>query len=890
MRPDWRQFVQQRLESEAAVQEELAEQLEEIYAAALTEGAAEPAARRLAENHIADWPALARAIAVSRAPLQARLPWRVRLLLSLAGLGRDLRQSGRSLRHARGFTLAAIATLGLGIGLCLALFSLTDALVLRPLPVPQPQRLMALLETSRQFPQMAVDWPDFQDWQADSRSFSQMAAVRGTLQILAHYGPSTTVSGLRITPGYFSILGARPALGRLLRPSDDRPGAADVVVVSWEFFKTRLAGDRAWLGRQLDLDGRLRTVIGVTPAGFPGLNPGSEPQIWEPLAPFIERNPEQKKRGSHNGTFVLARLRPGVTPAQARAEMAVEMQALGHQYPATNTGVAATLQPLNAFLRGNFSSTLLLLLAAGGLVLVIACLNVVNLFLARTVQRARDLEVRLALGAGRGRVFRAHFSECLWISCGGGLVGLVLAAFALSAITPLLPDFGLPAGHLALDSRALGLAALAVVGCALLCGLATLAQLRHGRVPGRVHGQGHAPASPRGRAGQALITVEMAGSVVLLIAASLVLHSLVRLQNVDYGFQPRGVFSFIVGLSAHYSDRAGRARFFRDSEQRLAQLPGVIAAGGVFPMPLAGYQIEEPFLVNGRPRPQAGLEPAADLIAVRGDYLAAMRIPLLAGRALNSNDTEHATPVALVDEVLARRYLDVRGELHAALGRRINLEGATRTVVGVVGHVQDRGLSGRRAAEIYIPQEQSPVFGAMAYVLRVAGGNPNQLRAPALAVIAGLDPDLAATDIADLSQTAAGDLAPRRAAAGVLAACAMVALLLACLGIYGMISFLVARRTHEIGIRMALGADRRRVLAVVLRQGLVLAAVGAVIGVGLATQLGRGLGALLYDVHPLDPTTFLVAPIVLLLAAVLACLRPALRATAVDPLEALRME
>ncbi|MGH9519734.1 MAG: ABC transporter permease, partial [Terriglobales bacterium] len=394
MAPNWRQFVEQRLPAEAAVQAELAEQLEEIYAAALAEGTLEPEARRVAENHISDWPALAHAIAVSRTPIQARLPLRVRLALSLAGFGRDLRQSGRSLRHARGFSLAAIATLALGIGLCLALFGLTDALVLRPLPVPQPQRLMALLETSRQFPQMAVDWPDFQDWTAANHNFTAMAAVRGTLQILVHQGPSTTVSGLRISPAYFSLLGARPALGRLLQAGDDR--GADVVVVSWDFFQTRLAGEPAWIGRQLDLDGRSRTLVGVTAPGFPGLTPGSDPEFWEPLAPFIARNPAQQKRGRHNGIFVLARLRPGVTESQARAEMDVNMRALARQFPDTNAGVTATMQPLPEFLRGSFSSTLLLLLAAGGVVLVIACLNVVNLFLARTAQRARDLDVRLA--------------------------------------------------------------------------------------------------------------------------------------------------------------------------------------------------------------------------------------------------------------------------------------------------------------------------------------------------------------------------------------------------------------------------------------------------------------------------------------------------------------
>lgn len=889
MTRDWTRFVQRRLSAEPIVTAELAEQLEDVYAAALAEGKPESEACRLAEAHVQDWPALARAIARSRAPVQARLPLPLRMAWAVAGFGRDLRRASRSLRQAPGFSFAAMATLALGIGLVFAMFGLADALILRPLPLPQPDRVMAMLETSRQFPRMGVDWPDFLDWKASSHSFSQLAATRGTLQILAHLGPATTVAGLRVTPDYFALLGAKPALGRLLLASDDQAGSPDVVVVSWSFFQSRLSGDRSWMGRQLDLDGRLRTVVGVTPTGFPGFSAGNDPQIWEPLGSFISRNPDLIRRSNHSGILVLGRLAPGTNIAQARAEMAVHMHALARQFPATNAHVEALLQSLPDFLSGAYRSTLLLLLAAAGMVLLIACLNVVNLVLARLVHRARELQVRSALGASRVRLFTAQFAECLLLCLSGGILGMLLAQIALKSVAPFLPALGLPSSRLGLDPRALALALLAVLVCALVCGLATLSRLPRGNRPARMQARGDHATSLRGRTGGVLIAAEMAGSVVLLIAASLVLHGLVRLQGANYGFQPRGVFSFIVGLSAHYPDPASHLNFFRESEERLAQLPGVSTAGGVFPLPLAGFQVEEPFLVAGRSRPQTGHEPTADIFNIRGDYIGAMQIPVLAGRVFTSSDSTNSAPVAMVDSALALSIFGHSG-IQGAVGQRLNLDGVNRTIVGVVDHVQDRGLAGLRVSEIYIPQDQGPGFDAMSYVLRVTGGDPNQLRAPAVASLAKLDPNLAATEITTLDQTVISDLAPRRAAAGVLAACAVLALSLACFGIYGVISFLVARRTHEIGIRMALGANRSRVLTSVLRHGLLLAVVGAAVGVLLATQLSRSLGLLLYATPPLDPATYLLAPLLLLCAATLACLVPALRATRVDPLRALRTE
>lgn len=890
--PDWLTVVRQRLDAQPEVVAELAQQLEQVYESALADGASDADARARAEAQVADWPALARAVAEARAPLAPPVPLWARLALAASGVSGDARQAARGLFRAGGFAATAITTLGLGIGLCVAMFGLANVLVLRPLPFPQPDRVMALLEASRQFPQMGVDWLDFQDWAADTQSFEQLAATRGTVQVLVqpkNTAPAATVTGLRVTSGYFPLLGAQPSLGRTIEPADDRPGATDVVVLSWSFFESRLGGDRGWLGRTLDMDGQLRTVIGVMPPGFPGLpSAGSEPEFWQPLAPFITRNAPMNQRGNHAGILVLGRLRPGVSQAQAGRELDTLMRALGQQYAATNAGVRAAMQPYRDLLEGDFRQPLLMLLAASGLVLLIACVNVVNLVLARSLQREREQSIRAALGASRGRLLRGQLAEAFLLSAGGAVVGLGLAAAALRIITPLLPALGLPSATLGLDGSVYLFSAAVVAACALICGLVPAALSRTAD-PALLHTRTSGALS-RGQAGRILVATEMLGSVVLLIGSGLVIHSLMRLQQVRYGFEPQGRLSFIIGLTAKYPTSDAMLQFFRDADRQLEQTPGVAAAGGVFPLPLVGYENEAPYVIAGRPLPVRGHEPTADVVNVRGNYFGAMGMQLLAGRAFSEHDDGHALAVAIVDDTLARREFAGEPSLNAVLGHLINVNGKIRTVVGVVTHVQDRGLAGREASEIYLPQDQSMGVGALSFVLRARNGDAMQLRAPALAAISSIDPALAATDVLSMQDRVNADLAPRQAAAGLLGACAGLALLLACLGIYGVISFLVARRTHEIGIRMALGATRGRVMSAVLAQGLGWAAAGAVLGALAATRLGPALGALLFGVTPLDPLTYVAAPAVLLLAAGLACLVPARRATRVDPLEALRAE
>ena len=895
--PDWIAFVRQRLRAEPAIVAELAQQLEQVYEAALDEGFPEAEARARAEAHVADWSGFARAVDDARAPLGSPVPLRLRVALAAAGAGADARQALRGLLRAGGFSAAAIATLGLGIGLTVAMFAVTNVLVLRPLPFLEPQRLMALLETSRQFPQMGVAWPDFQDWEKDTRSFEQLTATRGTVQVVTHAqrgAPPEMVTGLRVTSAYFPLLGAQPAIGRAILPADDRPGAPDVVVLSWTFFQGRLGGDRTWIGRAIEMDGRPRTIVGVMPAGFPGLpSAGSEPEFWQPLAPFIAENPELNQRGNHS-ILVLGRLKSGVSQSEAESDVNALMRSLGQAYSATNAGVFVAMQPYRDLLEGDFRQPLLLLFAASGLVLLIACLNVVNLMLARSLQREREHSIRAALGASRIRLLRGQLIEAFFVSLGGAGVGLGLSATTLRIVSPLLPALGLPAQTFGFGTDVYLFGAIVVAACALICGLMPAALVRGGGDATLLHSRTSGGASTGGRAGKMLVAAEMLGSVVLLIGSGLVIHSLMRLQDVRYGFEPQGTLSFIIGLTDKYPTTATQLQFFREAERRIEQVPGVVSAGGVFPIPLAGYEIEQPYLIAGRPQPERGHEPTADVVNVRGNYFGAMGIRVLAGRAFTEHDDESAASVAIVDDTLARRSFSEEQSLIGVLGKQINLDGKPRTIVGIVNHVQDRGLAGNAAAEIYIPQDQSNrssgMVGALSFVLRAREGNPMLLRGPALAAINSIDAGLAATDLMSTQERVNADLAPRRAAAGLLGACAALALLLACLGIYGVISFLVARRTHEIGIRMALGASRRRVMTMVLGQGVGWAAGGALAGALVATRLGPALGTLIFGVVPLDPLTYIAAPALLLLAAALACLLPARRATRVDPLEALRAE
>lgn len=791
------------------------------------------------------------------------------------------------------WSLLAILILALGIGAATALFSLVNAVLLRPLPLPQPQAVLAVGENSPQSPALAVSFPDFLDWQRATHSFAAMAATRPAMMALTHLGPPAMVPGERVTAGYFPLLGARARLGRVFTAADDAPGAAAVVVVSSRFYGERLGENPHRLGTTVDLDGQARTVIGVMPPDFPGFGPdgAGAPQYWTPLGPFAAADPGLRLRGTHSAITVLARLRPGVTLEQGRADLTAVAGHLADAYPASNTGVGVAAVPLLQSLTGDARPALWGLLAAVGLLLLLACANVANLLLAHaTTERTHDA-IRLALGAAPARLLRDRLRQSLGLGLAGAVLGCGLAWLLLRSAAVLLAGVLPRGGRIALDLPVLLFALGCGLATALLCGLAPAlaarrvqpAQVLTVSAGGRIAG--------RSRLRSLLVASQTGLALLLLVGAGLLLRSLAGLEAVNPGFNPRGAWSFVIGLpDAQYPTRAAQLAFFRQAEQRLARLPGVSSVGGAFPLPFATGGIPQPVAIPGRPQPPNGRGPTADVYNVRGDYFTALGMHLLAGRAFTDSDNAGSAPVAIVDDRFAARFWPGAAPA-AALGQRLTAAGAEREVVGVVAHVNEAALDGVARSEAYVPQDQSPAFSAVLYfVLRTPLAQPASLRPAAMAAIAALDANQPITDTATMSARVEATLTQRRLAFDVLGLFAVLALLLAALGVYGVLSYTVAQRTRELGLRMALGADRGRVLRFVLRQGLKPVVAGALAGLAAALLLGKLLAGFLYGIGSRDPLTLIAAPLLLLVVAAAAAWWPARRATRVDPILALRAD
>ena len=797
-------------------------------------------------------------------------------------LWRDFIYAARGLRKSPSLLIAAMMSLALGIGANTAMFAVIYG-ELRPLPFPHPERLMAILETSPQFRRMSVSYPDLLDWQANNHAFSDVAGLRGSNMILTNLGTPVMVIGQRVTANYFRMLGVAPAMGRVFLDTEDRPGAPDVVVLSDSFWRERLNADPNCAGRTLDLDGRARTIVGVMPPGFPGFEPaGRQTQFWTPLGAFAGENKAFNRRGNHNGILAVGRLRPGTDIDSAKKDLAAVTRVLASDYPASNTGVGASMQSYLDLVVGNTRPALWFLMGAVGLVLLIACANVAGLLLARAAAHRRLHALRSALGASRGRMICGYLSESLILAFSGCALGIPLCALCLRAVPALLSTplpRSLPDG---IDSSMLGFAVLITLLTTLLCGL--IPALESGNLPiahilqegvtSIVHG--------RRRMRSVLVAFEMTLALVLLLGTGVMVSSLLRVERIDTGLKPDGVLTFIAGLpDTRYPKPWQQLKFFRDSLSTFNQLPGVQAAAGVFPLPFGGNVSEEAFTFVGRPAPEPGREPTARMATVRGPYFSAIGIHRLRGRDFDDRDTAGAPGVAIVDSRFADRY-------NAALDDQIDLDGVVRTIVGIVSPVSGFD-SGPAEGQIYIPQEQSALNTAVLYfVLKTGLKDPDTLRVEALNALARLDPLQPVTDIHNMDELLSNALAARRHALGLMSLFAILALVMAATGVYGVVAYIVAERTPEIGIRMALGARRTGVLSMVLGQGLRLAGAGAAAGLTAALLLARFAASLLPGLQWNDPLAVLAAPAVLIAVAALACYIPARRATRVDPLIALR--
>ncbi|HTR02307.1 MAG TPA: ABC transporter permease [Thermoanaerobaculia bacterium] len=805
-------------------------------------------------------------------------------------LWQDLRYAARGLSKSPGFTAIAVATLALGIGANTAIFSVVHAVLLRRLPYPAPDRLLVLRERQiHQERDMGVAWPNFLDWRAQARSFEGIAGFRTDHTILSGLGEPEMLRLAQVSAPFFPLLGARPVLGRSFDAADDRPGAPPVVLISQGLWKRRFGGDPSVLGRAVNLDAVAFTVVGVAPSSlafFP-----DTVDVYTPVG-LMGSLEEWQNRGNHSAMRVLARLAPGASIDSARREMEALMVRLEKEYPNSNSGQRATLAFLDDALFRDFRAALWILLAAVGVVLLIACANVAHLLLARAAARRREFAIRTAIGAGRGRLVRQLLTESLLLSAVGGAGGVVLAAWALGPLLRLAPPEIPRLADTHIDPAVLLFTLAASTLTGLVFGLVPAAQASRSDPQGTLRESGNSTTGglERQRLRSALFVSEVALAFVLAVASGLLLRSLRRVEDVSPGLVTDGVLALDVYLpDAKYATRDAQRRFFEQALADLRRLPGVEGASASMCTPVVGQCWGSIYLVSDRPVPSQAELPSSAFNMVESDYFRTMRVPLKEGRYFDATDTPTSPPVVVINEKMARKWWP-----HAsALGKKIKQgfpqdKSPYREIVGVVGDVPQNGLDEAIRTEVFLPMTQMQSDG-MTLLVRTPG-EPASLVKPAIAKIHALDKDLAVTAVQPMDQYIAESLARRRFHTLLLGAFGALALLLASVGIYGVVSYGVAQRRREIGIRTALGANPRDVLRLVFRQALRLAAIGLVLGAIAALGLTRFLASLLFGVGPTDPLTFGGVAILVTGIVALACARPARRAMAVDPATVLRAE
>jgi putative ABC transport system permease protein len=784
-------------------------------------------------------------------------------------------------------TIAAVVTLALAIGASALVFSVLDGVLIRDLPYRDPERLVVVWEANPRLGAMenVVAPANFLFWRDLNRSFSQMAAVSPTFQAtVAHGRAAPEELPLQVVSArLFPMLDAKPAIGRVFTEEEERPNS-HVVVVSHRFWRTRLGGSVGAIGQTIRMGGEPVVVLGVMPAGFAVLDPDVD--LWVPIG-LTEEHRTPRGRWLR----VVARLRDGATVASAQSDMTNVAASLTRRFPDFNTGWSARVVPMHAQVTGRIAPALKLLGGAVLCVLLIGCANVANLLLARGSARRRELAVRAALGAGRARLVRQLLGECLALSMAAGLAGWGLAAGGLRFIRAFAADADVipRLGEVSLDLRVVGFAVIASAGAALLAGLLpAVSASRLALVDALKDGsRGHTSASGA-RLRPLLVALEVALAVVLLSGAGLLMRSLSRLIDVDPGFTAQGVATMPVSLSGpRYEAPAARITFFKQLTERVAALPGVESAGGISFIPMVGLGSATGFEVVGRPKPAPGQGPVADVRIVVGDYFKAMRIPLLKGRLFQAADSGDRAHVIIINQALADDVFPGQDPL----GHELVLhweDTIPDRIVGVVGNVLHRGLDSKTRPMTYWPQER---FANGFMTLTVRTQEPAPAIAPLLArTLRQLDPEVAQTPVRPMADLLAATVATRRLIMTLIGVFAGLALILAALGIYSVVTCVVAERRGELAIRLALGAQPRGVIWLVVMEALVTTAVGAACGLGVALILGRVVRSLLFEVAPTDPVA-LLTPIVLLLAVgVVASWAPGRTASRVDPIDALRAD
>ncbi|HVG32956.1 MAG TPA: ABC transporter permease [Pyrinomonadaceae bacterium] len=813
----------------------------------------------------------------------------------------DLRYGVRMLLKRPGFTLVAVLTLALGISANTAIFSVVNAVVLRPLPFAEPDRLVQVWETMPGNDKRWVAPGNFVDWQKQNQVFEEIAGYSSAAVNMTGEGlEPERLTGAAITANLFQTLGVAPLIGRSPVAEDLQQRDGRVVVLSHGLWQRRFGSDTNVAGRSLRLDEKSYTIIGVMPSGFsfPAKAefwiPGSQGSAVPPsLAAQFPKSDLANERDIHIFA-VVGRLRPNVTLSQAQAEMSTISQRLASTYPETNDGLGTNVIPLHQQVVGGVRPILFILLGAVALVLLIACTNVANLLLARATQRERELAIRLALGAGRFRLIRQMLTESLLLSLTGGIIGLLVAMWGVDLFVGLSPGDIPRLNEVGLDVRLLGFTLLVSlvtgIGFGLLPALqATRLDPQHALKEG---GRSATEGRARRRTRNLLVVTEIALAQVLLIGAGLLIASFLRLQAVDPGFNPENLLTARLSLSkTKYTDSAKQIAFYNEVLGRLKAMPGVRSAALVMNLPLSGANMNRGFTVEGRPEPKPDENITVDYQVTSPDYFAAMEIPLVRGRAFTDQDKEGQPRVAIINEVMARKYFP--GE--DPVGKRILIGDAEKedswlTVVGIAGNVRHASTSEPAFPGLYTPYTQDrESWPRMAIVLRT-NADPAALSSAVRKEILAIDPQQPVSNIQPMTQLMSESITRPRFITLLLGVLASIALALAVVGIYGLMSYGVIERTHEIGIRMALGAQRGDVLKMVVGHGLKLILAGLLIGVVGAFALTRLMTSLLFDVSAVDPLTFVVVSALLTLAALAACYIPARRATRVDPMVALRYE
>jgi predicted permease len=800
---------------------------------------------------------------------------------------RDIRFGVRALVHSPVFSVVTVLSLALGIGANTAIFSVVNALLLRPLPFPESERIVHVWHTPPQqsFPgleRFSVSPANYLDWKDQSSTFEQIAVYTYSGFSLSTSNDPLPLIGAAVSSDFFSVLRTNVMQGRTFTPDEERPGRDQVAVISHALWQRAFGANPNMIGQTLIINSRSFTVVGIMPAGFEFPR---EAELWVPLA---WDDKERQVRSIHD-YLVVARLKQNVSNEQAQAEMSTISSRLEQQYPEENKGWGAVVIPLREDMVGNIRPALLVLFCAVGFVLLIACANVANLMLARAANRQSEIAVRIALGAGRARLIRQLLTESVLLAVVGGVLGLLLAVWGSKMLVRLGSLSN--TGDIGIDTWALGFTLLVSLGAGIIIGIVPAWQFTKTNLSDTLkQGSGRTGGSPmRQHTRKALVISEVALSLVLLIGAGLMIRSFWKLQNVNPGFDTSNALTMSLALTPiRYSEPHQQLAFLERAIEQIRAVPGVVSVGATTTVPLTGGGSTQPFSIEGRPVGAVAEQPMAQTRYITSDYFRAIGIPLRQGRFFSDNDRDNTVPVVIISEAMARRFWPGENPIGKRLTPSFHPEPGAREIVGVVGDAKATGLDVDSSATMYLPYKQL-MRPYISFVVRTAS-NPESLVQPVSAAIYSIDKEQALTDIQTMEQVLTQSLSGRRFNMTILLTFAAAALVLAAVGVYGLMNYTVTLRRRELGIRMALGAARMDVLRLVLRQGLTLTLIGVAAGLISSYALTRLMASLLYGVTATDYLTFVSVSAVLVAVGVAASYVPARRATKVDPTIALRTE